>query len=137
MPTGPGGGVGDGAAASRGQAVLVVDDEPLIRAVARKALEKFGMPVLLAADGSEAIAVCREHGERIGCVLLDLAMPGLSGEETIDGLRTVCDGVPVVLMSGYDQQRLTLGGHELAAFLHKPFELDELRRVVETVLQGA
>jgi CheY-like chemotaxis protein len=116
--------------------VLVVDDEPAIRAVTTRALELFGLTVLSAGDGEEAIRIFHDCRGQVGCVLLDLSMPRLDGEQTFDRLREMDPGARVVLMTGYplSEAEGRFGDRGLAGFLQKPFELAELRRVVEAVL---
>ncbi|MBI2764571.1 MAG: response regulator [Chloroflexi bacterium] len=116
--------------------VLVVDDEPAIRAVTTRALELFGLTVLSAGDGEEALRIFHDHWGEVGCVLLDLSMPRLDGERTFDRLRELDPAARVVLMTGYplSEAEGRFGGRGLAGFLQKPFELAELKRVVEAVL---
>jgi len=123
-------------AMSGARVVLVVDDEEMIRTLTEKALRHFGIQVLAAADGEEAVRVYSDHGASIGCVLLDLSMPRLDGEQTFSRLRQLDPAARVVLMTGYpmSEAEARFGGRGLAAFLQKPFELAELRRVVEGVL---
>ncbi|WP_415908551.1 CHASE domain-containing protein [Oleiharenicola sp. Vm1] len=67
--------------------VLVVDDEAHVREMTTLALEMAGLEVMQASDGERALQLCREHPEMIDLILLDLTMPGLSGEETLRRLR--------------------------------------------------
>ena len=67
--------------------VLVTDDEPLVRAFAAEGLKRLGYRVLVAENGKQALETYGEHGGEIGCVLLDLIMPELSGLETFRRLR--------------------------------------------------
>ena len=67
--------------------VLVVDDEPLVREMAKRALERHGYTVLLAESGPVAIDVFRRHPGEIALVVLDLSMPQMSGEETLPELK--------------------------------------------------
>ena len=116
--------------------ILVVDDEDIIRTVAQSLLRRKGYDVVLANSGAEGLAVARREGNRIALVLLDFAMPGLTGEQTWRELRTLLPEVPVVVMSGYARDHIVSrsGGIEPAAFLQKPFEaqhlLDTIQRLV-------
>ena len=67
--------------------VLLADDEEAVRAVAKRMLERLGFTVLQAADGREAVEVFEQHAEEITCVLLDLTMPHLDGEEAFREMR--------------------------------------------------
>jgi PAS domain S-box-containing protein len=118
--------------------VLVVDDEPFIRDLARQMLEAAGFAVLTAADGREAVEVYRAQGATIGVVLLDLTMPRQDGVETFHALRRIRPDVRVVLCSGYGDQEASkrFSGHDLAGFVAKPFQLEELLRAVRDALAG-
>ena len=69
--------------------VLVVDDEQIVREMAKRALERHGYTVLLADSGLAAIDVCRRHPGEIALVVLDLSMPHMSGEEALPELRKI------------------------------------------------
>lgn len=111
----------------RGQGtVLVIDGESKIR-------------TLSAEDGCQAIDIFREHKDDIVCVLLDLAMPKMDGEETFIGLREIRKDVPVILLSGYCdeelQKRIRKSG--FAGFLKKPVDSDALQSKVHDVIEIA
>ncbi|WP_112231641.1 response regulator [Lentzea atacamensis] len=114
--------------------VLVVEDEDPVRRYTVSLLEDLGFTVLQASDGTEAIAILREHSTEISAMLLDHSMPGLSGEEVLAELRAEGLSVPVVLTSGHDRTSLErrFAGHDIAGYLQKPFRaemLDETVRV--------
>ena len=102
--------------------VLVVDDEPAVRRVISRMVERLGMQVLQAADGAEAIDLFRARGAEIGCVLLDLNMPRLDGEEVFRAIRKMRPDARVLLMSGYAEQETVARFHGLgvAGVLQKP-----------------
>jgi two-component system cell cycle sensor histidine kinase/response regulator CckA len=104
--------------------IMVVDDEAAVRNVTRIILERSGFSVLTAADGREAIKLFQKHGGRIACVLLDLTMPHMDGEETYRELRRIRSNVPVILASGYSEQEMTkhFTGQDPPGFIEKPFE---------------
>jgi signal transduction histidine kinase/CheY-like chemotaxis protein len=116
-----------GAAAPRacdtGQAVLVVDDEDVVRRTANATLARYGYRVLLASSGPEAISMYRRHEPDITLVLLDLTMPGMDGEQTLGELRRIRPEVRVVLSSGYDESDIArrFAGQRLAGFIQKPY----------------
>ncbi len=116
--------------------VLVVDDEPSVRAVSRALLRRRGFTVAEAADGREALAMVTDDTSRFRLVLLDLTMPDMGGEETFRELRKIAPLLKVVLMSGYNEQEVTrqFVGRGLAAFLQKPFRAEELDGAVRGVL---
>ena len=116
--------------------VLVIDDDPGVRSIARRMLEAFGFTVFEAADGESGAAAFVEHAGRCALVLLDMTMPKMNGEETLRAIRRVRGDVPVLLMSGYNEleasQRFASGG--LAGFLEKPFTADDLAQKVQSAL---
>jgi signal transduction histidine kinase/CheY-like chemotaxis protein len=103
--------------------VLVVDDEETVRTVAKDMLQKAGFEVLTAADGVEAIEVFKQFEKSIVCVVLDLTMPRMNGEETFRILKQINPQIPVILSSGYNEQEILTRfiGKGLAGFLQKPF----------------
>jgi PAS domain S-box-containing protein len=117
--------------------VLVVDDEDVVRSVASRILHSFGLQVIEAADGCEGLMLFKRHATHLSCVLLDLTMPHLSGEETFDALRRLDPNKPIVLMSGFTEHE-TLGrfsGKGLSGFLQKPFSRDSMWAKLHPVLQ--
>jgi two-component system response regulator MprA len=116
-------------------AVLVAEDEPIIRDLLGLILEGLGFPVWLAADGQEAVDLYLRHRDEIAAAVLDLHMPRLDGPATLRALRGLDPQVGYVFMTGhpggYDEEALLALG--AAAVLRKPFlptELDAaLRRL--------
>ncbi len=117
--------------------VLVVDDDGGVREVARDVLGRAGLRVLGAASGIEALAILEEHAGEIGAVLLDRTMPTLSGEDTFRELRRRQPELPVVLVSGYSEERAAshFAALDLAGFLAKPFLPNELLEKVRAALE--
>lgn len=107
--------------------VLVVDDEPTILAVAQDALQRCGWAVLLAANGKEAIKLVDGHAE-LTVVLLDMTMPVMSGEATLQAIRSRRATLPVVLCSGYSEMEAArrFSSDHVSGFLQKPFTADRL-----------
>ena len=116
--------------------VLVVDDEEMVRAVCEPMLERMGFQVLTVPDGREALRVIGEHAGEIVCVLLDLTMPVMDGEETFRELQRLHIDTPVVLCSGYNEQESTRRfiGQGLAGFIQKPFDMATLQAKLQEVL---
>jgi PAS domain S-box-containing protein len=112
----------------RGATVLLVDDEEAVREMIGEVLESEGFEVLKAEDGSRGVALFREKRDRVDVVLLDLSMPGLSGEETYRRLREIDPGVRVILSSGYDhdEARGRFGAARPAGFIQKPYRPEHL-----------
>jgi CheY-like chemotaxis protein len=118
--------------------ILVVDDEPMIRALARRALELYGYEVLEAEDGEAALEVMRsEAGQRVDLAVLDVVMPRMDGRELSDLLRRQRPGNGVLYISGHTgdelARRLLLDAS--VPFLQKPFPPDELVERVQELLE--
>jgi len=108
--------------------VLVIDDEEAICVLATAVMECHGAQALSATSGTEALELLRTQGEKISLILLDMTMPGLTGEDTLRQLRQLGFPQPVILMSGYSekenmQRSANLG---VAGFVQKPFEVKSL-----------
>ncbi|HLP24129.1 MAG TPA: response regulator, partial [Acidobacteriota bacterium] len=108
--------------------VLIVDDEAHVREMTSLALQMAGLEAMEAPDGEKALQLCREHPEIIDLLLLDLTMPGLSGEETLRRLRMQGAKQKVILISGYSAADTARRCAQLGAvaFLQKPFEIAAL-----------
>ncbi|MCP4664503.1 MAG: response regulator [bacterium] len=112
--------------------VLIVDDDQRIRAVVKKMLGRMGFDVLTAPDGCEGVQVFREHADEIVCVLLDLTMPHMDGEETFREMRRIRPDVRVILCSGYSMKSATQ--QEPAGFIQKPYKMAALKDKLIEVL---
>ena len=116
--------------------VLVVDDEPVVRNVALKALERYGYAVLVAANGSEGVEVFRREARRISCVVLDLTMPVMGGEEALEQMKAIRSDVPIILSSGFNEAQAVqrFEGKGLAGFIQKPYRASSLLEKIAGVL---
>jgi CheY-like chemotaxis protein len=109
--------------------VLIVDDEAPVREVARRMAQTLGYKTLIAEDGQRGLEVFRQSNSHIGVVLLDVTMPGITGEETLSKLREISPGVHVVMMSGYNRPENIPPAPSGAApvFLSKPFTMAQFQ----------
>ena len=116
--------------------VLMVDDDPGVRGVARQALEMRGYQVVEAEDGSAALDHLRVQGHRVALVVLDATMPNMSGESTLREIRDLLPDLPVLLSSGYDEQATLrrFPGMGKAQFLPKPYGPMDLLAKVQAML---
>jgi CheY-like chemotaxis protein len=116
--------------------ILVVDDEPMVRDVAQAILQRLGLAVVAAVDGEEAIAMFAAEPDRFAAVLLDLTMPRVSGAETFRRIREIRSEMPVILMSGYNEEEASgqFAGKGLAGFVEKPFSTRALADAIKRVL---
>ncbi|HEX9011205.1 MAG TPA: PAS domain S-box protein [Holophagaceae bacterium] len=119
--------------------VLVVDDEELILETTAITLTALGFEVETARDGAEALARVEAGPDRLDLVLMDLTMPRMDGREAFLAMRRLAPGLPVVLSSGYTEQDSlqAFNGEGPAAFLQKPYLIQDLRRVIQSVLGKA
>lgn len=115
-------------------AILLVDDEPAIRMLARRVLEIQGFRVFLAEDGVQAVDTYRDKQSEIGLVILDLTMPRMSGQDTFRHLRDLNPSVRVLFSSGYSSDQLDSTTVD-AGFITKPYRPDDLTRAVREALQ--
>jgi CheY-like chemotaxis protein len=117
-------------------AVLIVDDNVRVLTAVAHLIEALGYTVMTANGGPEAISVYSRDRERIGCVLLDLTMPGMDGIETLAQLGRIDPQVRVVLSSGYAEPpaRGRFDGLAPVAFLQKPYLEEDLRRALDFAL---
>ena len=120
------------------ETVLVVEDEPLVRRLARRALEEHGYSVLEASDGRAALAELSDAANAIGLVLSDLVMPRMSGRELGQEIARRFPGLPGLFMSGYTGEDVRSRGllEGSAPFVQKPFTPEGLARRVRTLLDG-
>jgi two-component system cell cycle sensor histidine kinase/response regulator CckA len=122
--------------ASHLETILVVEDEPGIRALVRKILRRQGYEVLEAANGDEALAICREHPGSIELLITDVIMPEVGGRELVDRFHELRGAAKVLYVSGYTDDATIYSGKfpPGTAFLQKPFTLGALLDKVKEVL---
>ena len=109
--------------------ILVVEDEALIRHLVVDTLTDEGHSVLAAASGEDALT--RLEGHRPDLMVVDLRMPGMSGQEFVRHQRERDSPIPVVVLSGSSEAREVGRQIGAVAVIHKPFDLDDLVNVVE------
>jgi signal transduction histidine kinase/CheY-like chemotaxis protein len=117
--------------------ILVVDDDDYILQAVYVALENYGYSVLLANSGAAAIQIFEERSEQIDLVLLDMLMPGMSGEETFGALRAIRPDVKVLLSTGFapDEAAQRFTDEGLAGFLRKPYDPNQLAGEVQQIIE--
>jgi len=116
--------------------VLLVEDEPQILELGRRALQKLGYTVLPASSPEMALELARHYTEPIDLLLTDLMMPGMNGKELRQQIQPTRPGMKCLFMSGYTADIISQQG-ALApdeAFIQKPFTLKELAEKLRTVL---
>jgi CheY-like chemotaxis protein len=118
-------------------AVLVVDDEPVMRALLEELLSRMGLGVALAASGAQAVEVYRSRHGAFALVLVDLRMRGMDGLATLAALRRIDPAVRCCLMSGNPAELgevACLPG--VTALLEKPFQPDLFEATVRVAMSG-
>ena len=118
--------------------VLVIEDEPILRDVARSALESLGYAVETAEHGRAGVASYRAlHGELLA-VLLDLKMPIMGGQEAFAQMQSIDDTVPIIICTGYgeNEEVQTLLSQGAAGLLSKPYRILELSEAISRLKTG-
>jgi len=122
-----------------GATVLVVDDEEEVREVVQAVLESRGVRVLTAGDGPSGIQEFRRHADEVDAVLLDMTMPGMTGDAVLQEILSIRPDARVILSSGYsEQQMLTqLRDQRICGFVHKPYTAQALLDSIAVALAAA
>jgi signal transduction histidine kinase/ActR/RegA family two-component response regulator len=115
--------------------VLLVDDDETVREVGKDMLEAIGFNVTTAVDGQEAVQIFHDSSNEIDCVLLDLTMPLMNGEECFHELRKIWKDIRVVIYSGYSKEETAqkFVDQGVNEFLQKPFGLKALKNTMRKV----
>src|ERR1700747_1498300 len=118
--------------------ILVIDDDPAVRSVLGRMLQRVGHDPVVAGDGRAGIDVHRKQASQLGIV--DLFMPVQGGLATIQTLRTESPALPIVAMSGADKAgdlNLAMRAQVVGAntFVKKPFEATSLLSIIDTLLK--
>ena len=129
----------DPAMSSDENLILVIDDEVSVCETVADMLELSGYSVTTAFDGQAGIKTFRQRKDQINVILLDLTMPGLSGEETFRQLRAIDPSVHVIISSGHSQNKISavFGNEKHIEFLPKPYNFQALERVIRQCLRYA
>jgi PAS domain S-box-containing protein len=122
----------------RGEMVLVVDDEPMIRRVTQLTLESFGYRVVVGADGAEGLSVYQAHRGEVRVVVTDMMMPVMDGPAMVGALRRLDPGLRIIATSGVAEggrewRSAELGIHQV---LTKPFTTEALLASIRRALEG-
>jgi PAS domain S-box-containing protein len=120
-------------------AILVVDDEEMVRRLACVALTSYGYEVLEAKDGKDALEILAKAPSLPALILLDLTMPVMGGDELVPVLKKEYPGLKIVLTSGYPEQYASkdFQAGSVAGFLQKPYTVVTLAEKVGVVLGGS
>jgi PAS domain S-box-containing protein len=119
--------------------VLLVDDDPMLRDLGRRMLEKSGEVVHLAESGSAALAFLAQRASEVSVLVTDLTMPGMSGLDLIRQVAASYPAIPVIAISGFavdPDARAQIEARRIP-FVPKPFTMDDLVRAIARVRSGA
>jgi CheY-like chemotaxis protein len=126
---------GSAAAKALEGTVLLVEDDPGIRALAQQLLEVNGLEVLSAATGEDALALWKDHGPEINLLFTDLVLPGsLTGRDVAVKILAERPDLPVLYTSGFSSAWSDRSFFNETNFLPKPFHPAELRRAIAVAL---
>ena len=120
--------------------MLLVEDEPAVRTVTKRLLERMGYVVIDASNGRAALEILERGEHRFDLLVTDVVMPELGGRELHAKVKAVHPGLPVLFMTGYTDdeilRRSTADEHAdtSALILPKPFTADELAKAVRRAL---
>ncbi|HNT27945.1 MAG TPA: ATP-binding protein, partial [bacterium] len=122
-----------------GETILLVEDETMIRDIARKMLEILGYTVISAATPGEAIRLAREHAGTIHLLFTDVVMPEMNGRELARNLLSLYPDMKRLFMSGYTANVIAHHGvlDHGVHFLQKPFSMNDLAHKVREALAGS
>lgn len=115
---------------------LIVDDEELVLTVGALILQSLGLSVECASNGASAIELFKKDSDSFDFIVLDLIMPGKSGEETLHELRSISKTIPVIISSGFsfDTCKDTLLKDSNCRFLQKPYTQNDLTFILKELL---
>jgi signal transduction histidine kinase/CheY-like chemotaxis protein len=116
--------------------ILVIDDEEIIRNVARDILHELGYDALLASSGKEGVKIYADKKDVVGLVILDMIMPEMGGKETFKKLKEINPDVKILISSGYSKgshEEVILDAGE-AGFIQKPYNINEIAEIIKEVL---
>ena len=119
------------------ETILIVDDEPEVRAVARDLLKAKGYTTLDTGDPTLALRIARTESQPIHLLLTDVVMPLMNGRELADQIRKIRPAIKVLYMSAYSTETVEDYGIRLAPgepFVVKPFTMERLAAAVRSVL---
>ena len=120
------------------RSILVVDDDPIVRAVAQAALCRLPHDIVMACDGLQAVEQVKAHNGSIALVLLDYVMPRMNGEDAFYAIRSLSPSVPIVLSSSHSttEAEARMRHHGLDACLPKPYSMGQLTDLVTRLVSG-
>lgn len=119
--------------------IMVVDDDEAIRTTFSLVLEQEGFNVIPAQHGQQALDIFAARSDDFDCIILDLIMPEMDGEQTLYKMRHLRADIPIILTSGYSETEIQSRflDESPTAFIQKPFQVTSLLKTIQKVLQRA
>jgi PAS domain S-box-containing protein len=119
--------------------VLLIDDEEVVREIGSDMLKTLGLKCLTAANGTEGIELFKKNSAEITLVILDIEMPGISGEKVFHILRELRPEIKILIASGYGKDYLEteIFKSKISHFIPKPFKTEQLSYQVNKLLGGS
>lgn len=120
----------------QGRTVLLVDDEKMVLEVGEAILQRLGHEVITSNSGEDALYQFNEHRKSIGCVVLDLTMPGMDGKAVFKALRASSPDLPIIIASGLavDQVTSQFGNMPPTSVIQKPYQIADLSANIQRLL---
>ncbi|MDX8408202.1 MAG: PAS domain S-box protein, partial [Mariprofundaceae bacterium] len=121
----------------KGETLLLVDDEPLLRHTIKEVLVDLGYHVITAGNGQQGVEQFLKHQHCIDALITDVVMPEMSGLEMFRQIRALNRHVPTIFMTGYDQDAIDITNDEQAntLILSKPVQMSTLSQHIESMLK--
>jgi PAS domain S-box-containing protein len=118
--------------------VLLIDDEEVVREIGSDMLKALGLKCLTAANGTEGIEIFKKNSAEIKLVLLDIEMPGISGEKVFRILKELNPEIKILIASGYGREYLEaeIFKGKITDFIPKPFKMEQLSYQVIKLIGG-
>lgn len=118
--------------------VLVVDDEPAVRKIAQRVLQRANVDVVSASDGKSALELLAAHPD-IGLILLDASLPDMNAERLLELMQAQGFTTPVLLSSGFGEDCMPSADEfpNVRGFLAKPYPVAKLAARVQELLESA
>ncbi|MBU4306243.1 MAG: PAS domain S-box protein [Acidobacteria bacterium] len=116
--------------------VLLIDDEEVVREIGHDMLKTLGLKCLTAANGTEGIEIFKKNSAEITLVILDIEMPGISGEKVFHILKELRPEIKILIASGYGKEYLEteIFKSKISHFIPKPFKIEQLSYQVNKLI---
>ncbi len=116
--------------------VLLAHDEEAVRNIMRRMMEKMGYAAMVASNGLETVGLYRRHADEIVLIIMDWRMSPMGGVETFRELRRIGCSAPVILASGYSEEKVReqLDATGFSGFIRKPFQMKTLMELLARIM---